>query len=130
MAVPEAKTVYVTYIAAGADRVWSALTDGAFTSQYLFGLRVDSDWRVGSAVNYYLPDGTLHVSGEVLACEPPRRRVVHLECRLAGRYQDLPRTSITFEVVDLGQVVRLTMTEGTRACSTSGCLRAGAAAGR
>jgi uncharacterized protein YndB with AHSA1/START domain len=33
-----------------ADDVWFALTDPAAISRYMFGARVDSDWRVGSPI--------------------------------------------------------------------------------
>jgi uncharacterized protein YndB with AHSA1/START domain len=38
----------VTCIAAPAEKVWHALTDGDFTRQYFFGCRMQSDWRAGA----------------------------------------------------------------------------------
>jgi hypothetical protein len=40
------KTVYVTYIATTAEKVWHALTDPAFSKQYFFGFSVDVEPRV------------------------------------------------------------------------------------
>jgi uncharacterized protein YndB with AHSA1/START domain len=39
------KTVYVTYIATTAEKVWHALTDPAFSKQYFFGFSVDVEPR-------------------------------------------------------------------------------------
>ena len=35
----EPKFVYVTYIATTPEKLWQALTDGAFTRQFWFGTR-------------------------------------------------------------------------------------------
>jgi len=43
------KTVYVTYIAAPAEKVWQALTDPAFSKQYFFGLWVDVEPKQAGA---------------------------------------------------------------------------------
>lgn len=40
----ELKFVYVTYIATTPEKLWQALTDGAFTRRYWFGTAVESDW--------------------------------------------------------------------------------------
>ena len=40
----EPKFVYVTYIATTPEKLWQALTDGAFTRQFWFGTSVESDW--------------------------------------------------------------------------------------
>src|SRR3954452_9297864 len=42
--------VYVTYIVTTPEKLWQALTDGAFTRQYWFGTSVESDWIRGSRV--------------------------------------------------------------------------------
>ena len=45
----ELKFVYVTYIATTPEKLWQALTDGAFTRRYWFGTAVESDWTPGSS---------------------------------------------------------------------------------
>ena len=52
------ETVYTNYIATSPDKVWNALTDGAITPRYFFGRRIESDWKVGSTVLYYVPSET------------------------------------------------------------------------
>ena len=46
----EPKFVYVTYIATTPEKLWQALTDGAFTERYWFGQVIESDWALGSRV--------------------------------------------------------------------------------
>jgi len=65
--------VYKTYINATAEQVWAAITDPDKTAQYFYGTRVESDWEVGSELNYRYPDGTLASDGELLAIDPPKR---------------------------------------------------------
>lgn len=65
--------VYKTYINATAEEVWEAITDPDMTARYFYGTRVESDWEVGSELNYRYPDGTLASDGEVLAIDPPKR---------------------------------------------------------
>ena len=64
--------VYVTYIATTPEKLWQALTDGAFTRQYWFGTSVESDWSRGSRV-IFRSGGEVHDTGEVLDCVPYRR---------------------------------------------------------
>ena len=68
----EPKFVYVTYIATTPEKLWQALTDGAFTRQFWFGTSVESDWSRGSRV-IFRSGGEVHDTGEVLDCVPYRR---------------------------------------------------------
>ena len=104
-------TVYVTYIRTTPEKLWEALTDGAFTRSYFFGRRVESDWRKGSTVTYYMEDGTVDVQGTILEVDPPNLvrftwRVMWLE-----EYRALPEAIVTFRIDRLGEIVRLTMIE-------------------
>src|SRR5712691_9550709 len=65
----EPKFVYVTYIATTPEKLWQALTEGAFTRQYWFGQTIESDWTLGSRV-VFRSGSDVHDYGEVLACEP------------------------------------------------------------
>ena len=59
-------TVYVTYIASTPEKVWQALTSAEFSRKYFFGNSVEVDLRVGGAYIVRTPDGSLHISGEVI----------------------------------------------------------------
>jgi uncharacterized protein YndB with AHSA1/START domain/DNA-binding transcriptional ArsR family regulator len=65
--------VYKTYINATPAEVWQAITDPDHTVQYYYGTRVESDWQVGSTINYRYPDGRLASDGEILAIDEPKR---------------------------------------------------------
>jgi uncharacterized protein YndB with AHSA1/START domain len=109
------KTVYVTYIATTPEKVWAALTGGEFTKQYFFGRRVESDWKVGSIVRYWQPDGTLDVQGVVQRCEPMRLLEYTWHVEWLEEFRKLPDALVTFQIDNLtgnsGEVVRLTLTE-------------------
>ncbi len=68
------KFVYVIFIASIPERVWQALTQAEFSRQYWFGRCVESDWRVGSIVKYWIDESRsdLDFSGKVLRSEPPQ----------------------------------------------------------
>jgi uncharacterized protein YndB with AHSA1/START domain len=104
-------TVYVIYIAAHPEKIWAALTEGSFTRQYFFGLRIEGEWKAGSAVKYFRPDNTVDISGRVLRCDPAKLLSFtwHVESDpMAAR---LPDCIVTFQLESLGGVVRLTLTE-------------------
>ncbi|SFJ61942.1 Activator of Hsp90 ATPase homolog 1-like protein [Bradyrhizobium sp. cf659] len=66
-------TVYTIYIASTPEKVWEALTSAEFSRQYFFGNAVEVEPRLGGAFVVRTPDGALHISGEVLAYDPPRK---------------------------------------------------------
>src|SRR6185369_4320982 len=69
--------VYVTYISTTPEKVWNALMDGEMTKQYWGLHRNVSDWKVGSAWSHQDHEtGAVHVTGEVLESDPPRRLVL------------------------------------------------------
>ena len=103
-------TVYVTYIAATAEKVWSALTSREFTTQYFFGRSVESDWKPGSPWSLRTQDGRIDVKGEVRECDPPHKLVVSWNVEQSGAV--LPECVVTYEIEPVADtLVRLTMTE-------------------
>ncbi len=105
-------TIYVTYIAAAPERVWSALTSSELTTRYFFGRTVESDWKKGSPWRLRKPDGTIDVQGEVRESDPPRKLVVSWNVAGNEQFKDLPECIVTYEIEPSGEgVVRLTMTE-------------------
>ena len=100
--------LYTTYIDTTADKLWLALTDGAFTERYWFGNRVASDWQVGSAY-HFTNHGTPSVEGKVLVSDPPRRLAYSWERCADGTPRE--RTSrVTFDIEPCGKVIKLTVT--------------------
>jgi uncharacterized protein YndB with AHSA1/START domain len=105
-------TVYVTYIATTAEKVWHALTDGETSKKYFFGRRVQSDWKIGSKFEMYDDEGHgLDVNGVVLECNPPHRLKVTWRVDWIEEFRHLPDAYVTYQIDELGDVVRLTMIE-------------------
>jgi uncharacterized protein YndB with AHSA1/START domain len=65
--------VYAIHIATTPERLWTALTSNEFIRQYWGEWRIESDWQVGSPVNYFTADGKFYSQGEVLECSPPNK---------------------------------------------------------
>jgi uncharacterized protein YndB with AHSA1/START domain len=103
-------TVYVIYIAATPDKVWTALTSSQFTTQYFFGRSVESDWKKGALWMLRMPDGRVDVKGEIRENDPPRKLVV--SWNIDWIEPKLPECFVTYEIEPVGDdLVRLTMTE-------------------
>lgn len=105
-------TVYVTYIATTAEKVWAALTSSEFTRAYFFGRSVESDWKTGSPWLLRTPDGRVDVKGEVRVSDPPRKLVVSWSVAGNEELRKLPACLVSYEIEPVADgVVRLTMTE-------------------
>ena len=105
------KTVYVVYIATTPEKVWQALTDGAFSRQYFFGFVVDIEPRIGGTFLMHYPDGRVHARGEVVAWDPPRRFSTTWLIEGMGEYDQLPECLVAYDVEPSGESVKVTMTE-------------------
>lgn len=102
--------VYVIYIAATPERVFSALTDAEFTRQYWEAENV-SDWKVGSTWEHRRtdPSRTLAMVGKVIENTPPRRLVVSWAAP-ADAANPATHSRVTFELEPVANMVRLTVT--------------------
>jgi uncharacterized protein YndB with AHSA1/START domain len=103
--------VYTIYIASTPEKVWQALTTAGFSRQYFFGLAVEMDPKAGGSFIVHAPDGSLHIDGEVLAHDPPRKLSVTWNVTWPGLVEKLGQTVVTYEIAQTGDAVRLTMTE-------------------
>ena len=104
-------TVYTIYIASTPEKVWKALTSAEFSRKYFSGNTVEVDLRVGGAYIVRTPDGALHISGEVIECDPPRKLTVTFNVNWPELIEKLGPTLVTYEIEPAGDAVRLTMTE-------------------
>ena len=104
-------TVYTIYIAASAEKVWEALTSAEFSRQYFFGNSVEIEQRVGGTYIVRTPDGGLHISGEVVECDPPRRLAFTFNVNWPALIEKLGPTLVTYEIEQAGEAVKLTMSE-------------------
>lgn len=105
------KTVYVTYIAAPAEKIWQALTSSEFTRKYFWDRSVDIEPKIGGAFVLRLPDGRINVQGKVVTWDPPRKLSVTWQVAWPEDFRKLPECLVTYEIVPAGDAVRLTMTE-------------------
>jgi uncharacterized protein YndB with AHSA1/START domain len=103
--------VYTIYIASTPGKVWQALTSAEFSQRYFFGNSVEVDLRVGGAYIVRTPDGALHISGEVIECEPDRKLTVTFNVNWPALLEKLGPTLVTYEIEPAGDAVRLTLTE-------------------
>lgn len=101
--------VYSIYIAATPEKVWEALTSAEFSRQYFSGQSVEVDQRIGGAFIMRTPDGAVHISGEVIECEPPRKLTVTFNLNWPALLERLGPTLVTYEIEPAGDAVKLTM---------------------
>jgi len=101
--------VYVTYISTTPEKLWKALVDARITTRYWQHVNV-SDWNQGSHWEHRRTDtkGEIMLVDKVIEIAPPRRLVLTWanpsdEARLEKH------TQVTFELEQLGEVVRLTV---------------------
>lgn len=99
-------TAYTIYIASTPEKVWQALTSAEFSRQYFFGNAVEVDPRLGGAFIVRTPDGALHISGEVLAYDPPRKLAVTFNVNWPELVEKLGPTLVTYEIEQVGDAVR------------------------
>ena len=103
--------IYTIYIASTPEKVWQALTSAEFSRKYFFGNAVEVDLKVGGAYLMRTPDGALHISGEVIECDPPRKLTITFNVNWPELIEKLGPTLVSYEIEPAGDAVRLTMTE-------------------
>jgi uncharacterized protein YndB with AHSA1/START domain len=104
-------TVYTIYIASTPEKVWQALTSAEFSQKYFFGNSVEVELKVGGAFIVRAPDGSLHISGEVFECDPPRKLTVTFNVNWPALIETLGPTLVSYEIEPAGSATKLTMTE-------------------
>ena len=101
--------VYTIYIAATLETVWKALTTAEFSRNYFSGFAIEADLKVGGAFIARAPDGSVHISGEVIECDPLKKLAVTWNVNWPKLVEKLGPTLVTYEIEPAGDVVRLTM---------------------
>ena len=104
--------VYTIYISSTPDQVWQALTTAEFSRKYFSGLAVETELKVGGAFVVRMPDGSVHISGEVIECDPPRKLTVTWNVNWPGLVEKLGITLVTYQIEPAGDgTIRLTLTQ-------------------
>ncbi|WP_075618809.1 SRPBCC family protein [Paenisporosarcina indica] len=98
---------YVTYISSTPEKIWDALTKSEHTEQYFFGTAIQSDWQVGSRVEY--SRGEVTDFGEILSYETNREMTYTWE-NVSDKSDRQDPTVVTFQLQQMdGDVVKLTL---------------------
>lgn len=110
------KFVYVTLIKTTPEKLWQALTSPEFSAQYFLGTRIESDWKIGSKVEYRRGH-EITDEGVVLKFEPPRLLSYTFHHVWTEEWRHEAPSRVTFEIGKLdaklgsqGGVVKLTVT--------------------
>jgi len=101
--------VYTIYIASTPEKVWQALTTAEFSRKYFSGFAIEADLKVGGAFVARTPDGSVHIGGEVIECDPPKKLTVTWNVNWPALVEKLGPTLVTYEIEPAGDVVKLTM---------------------
>jgi uncharacterized protein YndB with AHSA1/START domain len=104
-------TVYTIYIACTPEKVWEALTMAEFSRKYFFGFAVEVEPKVGGSFIVRTPDGSVHISGEVIKYQYPKKLTITWNVNWPGLVENLGTTLVTYDIEPDGDAVRLTMTE-------------------
>jgi uncharacterized protein YndB with AHSA1/START domain/DNA-binding transcriptional ArsR family regulator len=114
--------VYTTYIHTTPERLWQALTEPAFTERY-WGMAFETDWQTGSTMVLHQQGVTVVDPEQVVLEAEPYRRLSYtwhtftpewaaacgVDEEVRARIAAEPRSKVTFELEEDGELVRLTV---------------------
>ena len=101
--------VYVTYIRATPEKLWSALTDPALVKKFWFGVHQETDWKVGSRWRLIFEDGRVADTGEIVEFDPPNRIVINWRNEFRPELKEEGVARCTIELEPLDGAVKLTI---------------------
>ena len=103
-----------TEIDAKPAQVWDALTDADLIEKYMFGSRVETDWKVGSPITWKgeYEGKAYEDKGEVVAIEPGRRLEVTHFSPLSGK-DDRPENyhRLVYELEERNGVTHVSLSQ-------------------
>jgi len=102
--------VYVAYIRTTPEKLWSALTDPAFMTQYWFGMHCESEWTAGSSWRLVSSGGEVFDAGEIIEGDPPRRLVMSWQHQHRPELKQEGAAVCTIELEAIGPAVKLSIT--------------------
>jgi uncharacterized protein YndB with AHSA1/START domain len=114
--------VYRVYINAPIDKVWAAIVDPEWNDRYGYGAKSEYDLRPGGQYRGYTSDAMkeagkqygfpvpdIGVDGEVLEVEAPTRLVQTWRMCMDDALKAEGFTKLTYELAEVGGLVRLTV---------------------
>jgi uncharacterized protein YndB with AHSA1/START domain len=102
--------VYVSYIRTTPEKLWSALTDPEFMTQYWFGVHGESQWTAGAPWKSVSAKGQILDTGEIVEAEPPRRLVIRWQNEFKPELKAEGASLCTIELEPIGTSVKLSIT--------------------
>lgn len=108
--MPRSTFVYVSYIRTTPEKLWSALTEAEFMTQYWFGMRCESEWTAGSPWRIVAGDGQVWDEGEIVEADPPRRLVIRWRHAKRPELRAEGDSLCTMQLEPGGGAVKLTIT--------------------
>ena len=102
--------IYVTIIRTTPAKLWEALTDPKFISQYWYGVKVECAWKKGASWRMAFPDGRLSDAGEILDIDPPRRLTIRWQNEWNPELKAEGPSRCTFQLEPVDKAVKLTIT--------------------
>jgi len=121
-AMQKPEFVYTTYIRTTPQQLWQALTEPAFTERY-WGVTFESDWKTGSPIVLHDDGVTIADPAQIVIEADPYRRLAYtwhtftpewaarhgFDDKLLARLQGERRSKVTFDIEDVGALVKLTV---------------------
>jgi uncharacterized protein YndB with AHSA1/START domain len=108
--VAKSSFVYVTFIRATPERLWSALISADFMKEYWFGMHFKTDWKVGAQWELLFADGRIADTGEVAEFDPPRRLVLKWRNEFKPELKAEGYARCLIELEPVSEAVKLTIT--------------------
>jgi uncharacterized protein YndB with AHSA1/START domain len=108
--VAKSSFVYVTFIRATPERLWSALISADFMKEYWFGMHFKTDWKVGAPWELLFADGRIADTGEVAEVDPPRRLVLKWRNEFKPELKAEGYARCLIELEPVSEAVKLTIT--------------------
>ena len=104
-----------TTIKASASKVWDAITNPDKIEKYMFGSRIETDWKPGSKSNFYILQDEKQITtvkGEVIR-NVPGKLLEHTLFPAGTTLNDSPENYIviTYELDEHGEETDLTITQ-------------------
>jgi uncharacterized protein YndB with AHSA1/START domain/DNA-binding transcriptional ArsR family regulator len=102
--------VFEIFIRTTPERLWEAITDPEQRAKYSFGVETHSDWTPGSTYRSSVPGVIDLAAGENIEVDPPRLLVQSFTALWSDDVQAVGPTRVTWEIEQVEDSCRLTVT--------------------
>lgn len=106
----KSRFVYVTYIRATPEKLWSALLSPEFARQYWRGAHPEAEWKVGGSWRLMRHDGRVDSAGEIVEFEPFKRLGIRWRNEWQPELKAEGWSNCTIELEQVGEAIKLTVT--------------------